>query len=76
MPINVTAGIARRRLAAALACASIAAGAACTQVVAETSACRKLEYKNGSVPRSTSSIDRPRQPSAATGRRDPTGRRR
>jgi hypothetical protein len=51
MPINVTARIAGRRLAAALACASIVAGAACTQVVAETSACRKLEYKDGSVPR-------------------------
>jgi hypothetical protein len=51
MPMNVTAGMATRRLAAALACASIVAGAACTQVVAESSACRKLEYKNGSVPR-------------------------
>lgn len=50
MPIHL-AGTAARALTAALACASIAAGAACTQVVAESSACRKLEYKNGSVPR-------------------------
>jgi hypothetical protein len=38
-------------LAAALACVSMAAGAACTDVVAESSACRKLEYKDGSVAR-------------------------
>jgi hypothetical protein len=50
MPTNPT-GTATRALAVALVSASMAAGAACTQVVAESSACRKLEYKDGGVPR-------------------------
>jgi hypothetical protein len=42
-----------RAVALALGCASLAAAAACTAAgaVAETSACRNLEYKNGSVAR-------------------------
>jgi hypothetical protein len=41
----------RRILEAVIGCAAIASAAACTQVVAESSACRKLEYKDGSVAR-------------------------
>ena len=41
----------RRILEALIGCAAIASAAACTQVVAESSACRNLEYKDGSVAR-------------------------
>ena len=41
----------RRVLVAVLGCAAIASATACTQVVAESSACRNLEYKDGSVAR-------------------------
>ena len=46
--LSRTAG---RRVAVALAVASLAAVAACTQVVAESSACRRLEYQAGGVER-------------------------
>jgi hypothetical protein len=45
------AAVIRRSVLVALGCASLAAATACTEVVADTSACRKLEYKDGSVPR-------------------------
>jgi hypothetical protein len=51
MPVNLPVGTAARALVAALAGASIAAAAAYTQLVAESSACRTLEYKDGRVPR-------------------------
>ena len=35
----------------AFGCASLATATACTEVVAETSACKNLEYKDGSVAR-------------------------
>jgi hypothetical protein len=48
---SVTSGTMRRRLLVATACASLAVLTACAEVVADSSACRKLEYKDGSVPR-------------------------
>jgi len=50
MPLYLTR-TAARVLAVALTSASLGAAAACTEVVADSSACRKLEYKNGGVPR-------------------------
>ena len=51
MPITPTSGTVRQRLVAALVCATGVAGLACSPVVAESSACRNLVYKNGEVPR-------------------------
>lgn len=51
MPVRTTWPTIRRCLLFALVCASITAGAACTAVVADTSACRKLEYTDGGVSR-------------------------
>ena len=44
--------VVRRSILVALAAACLASAAACAEVVADSSACRKLEYKNGSVERS------------------------
>jgi len=40
-----------RYIAAVIASVSMAAGIGCTQVIAESSACRNLPYKDGEVPR-------------------------
>ena len=44
--------LAVRRSILALAVASLVSASACTEVVADSSACRKLEYKDGGVERS------------------------
>jgi hypothetical protein len=41
----------RRSVVMALGCMSLAAATACTEAVADSSACRNLEYKDGSVAR-------------------------
>lgn len=51
MRITTMSRARRQRVVAALICLSAAAGFACSEVVAESSACRNLVYKNGEVPR-------------------------
>jgi len=48
---NATSHAVRQRVVAALVCVSTTAGLACSPVLADTSACQNLGYKDGGVPR-------------------------